>query len=101
MRNAKIDANQPEIVAEFRRMGGDIEFVFQLKNHCDVDLYYRGETIKVEIKMPGKKLTDGEDGFRAKVEGQGCKYAVIESVEQARVLMIEIYERTPDYKKGD
>lgn len=97
-RAARVDANQGEIVEVLRAMGGDVAFVFQLKNHCDIDLYYRGVTVKVEIKMPGEKLTPGEEDFRQKVEGQGCKYAVLESVEQAELLMKEIYQRTKNWK---
>lgn len=98
-RAAKVDQNQDEIVTEFKRLGADVEYVFQLKNHCDLDVYYRGVTVKVEVKMPGKKLTDGEQSFREKVERQGCKYSVVESASQARALIEEIYQRTPDWKK--
>lgn len=101
MRAAKKDKNQDEVVAEFRRLGGEVEFVFQLKNHCDLDLYFRGVTVKVEVKMPGKKLTDGEEKFRQKVEGQGCKYAVITTVDQARELMMSIWDHTPNWRKHE
>ena len=96
--SAKADTNQPEIVAELRRLGGEVEHVHRIKNHCDLDLYYRGVTVKVEIKMPGQSLTEGEEKFRKKVESQGCKYAVITSIEEARGLIESIYEHTPDYK---
>lgn len=98
MRAAKVDQNQAEIVKAFRQMGAEVEHVFQLKNHCDLDVYYRGVTVKVEVKMPGAKLSPGEQSFREKVERQGCKYAVIETIDQARELIREIYTRTPDWR---
>lgn len=97
--HSKVDANQPEIVKELRRLGGEVEHVHALKNHCDIDLYFRGVTVKVEIKMPGKPLTNGEDKFKEKVLSQGCKYAVLRSVEEAAALMSSIREHTPNWEK--
>lgn len=96
--DAKADGNQPEIVAELRRLGGEVAHVHRLKNHCDLNLFYRGVTVMVEVKMPGGGLTAGEEGFRQQVESQGCKYAVIESIEEARGLIQSIYEHTPGWK---
>jgi len=97
--SAKADQNQPEIVRELRRLGGEVAHVHRLKNHCDLNLFYRGVTVMVEVKMPGGSLTEGEGTFRAQVESQGCKYAVLESMEQARGLIDSIYEHTPNWRK--
>lgn len=96
--SAKTDDNQAEIVAELRRLGGKVAHVHRLKNHCDLNLFYRGVTVMVEVKMPGKSLTDGEEAFKQMVESEGCKYAMLDSVEEARGLIQSIYEHTPDYK---
>tara|TARA_R110000782_G_scaffold20717_2_gene56039 strand:+ start:636 stop:941 length:306 start_codon:yes stop_codon:yes gene_type:complete len=96
--SAKADENQPEIVKELRRLGGKVAHVHRLKNHCDLNLFYRGVTVMVEVKMPGGSLTEGEDVFRQMVESEGCKYAVLKTINEARCLIQSIYEHTPEYK---
>ena len=91
--SAKADANQPEIVNEFRRLGANVEHVHRLKNFCDLFVLYRGVVVAVEVKMPGKeKLTDGEDKFAKRWYENGGKYAVITSTTEAQALINQIAE---------
>ena len=48
----------------------------------------------VEIKdgskpLSARKLTEGEQGFKAKIESVGCTYWIIESVEDALNMLQE------------
>ena len=64
--DAKPDANQAAIVAELRGLGFDVDLVHRLKNLYD--LIVTGVptwadhpvAVRVEVKMPGKKLNDNE-----------------------------------------
>ena len=60
--SAKADANQPDIVKEFRRLGAYVFHVHRLKNCCDLVVLYQCAVVMVEVKMPGKPLTAGEAG---------------------------------------
>lgn len=92
--SAKADDNQAEIVAEFRRMGAVVKHVHRLKNFCDLVVLYRGAVVMVEVKMPGKALTKGEQEFSKEWAEGGGKYAVITSVTEARGLIESIREHT-------
>lgn len=90
--SAKADKNQPEIVKEFRRLGAHVLHLHRLKNCCDLAVCWKGETVMVEVKMPGKPLTEGEDKFASEWMAAGGKYAVITSIEEARGLIQNISE---------
>lgn len=92
--SAKADANQPEIVDEFRKHGAYVAHVHRIKNMCDLFVLYRGVVVAVEIKMPGKTLTDGEDKFAEEWTANGGKWAKVETREQARGLIDSIREHT-------
>ena len=84
-RAAKVDANQPEIVAAFRKLGCSVLIISQLKNCCDVFISKGGVTVAVEIKdgtlPPSKrKLTEGEERFSREWKGDYC---VVESIQDA------------------
>lgn len=85
-RNARVDANQPEIVKGLRRAGASVLIVSNLKNCFDILVGFRGVNYIMEIKdgekPPSKRgLTDGEKRFR---EGwQGGEYHIVLSLEQA------------------
>ena len=85
--SAKTDDNQPEIVAEFRRCGAYVLPIHRLKNCCDLIVVYKGLIKFVEIKQPGKKLTEGEEAFRADVLVHGDHWTLITSAEEARGLV--------------
>ena len=63
-RAAKKDGNQTEIVEALRALGYDVDIVHQLKNLYDLVITgtRRGESVavRVEVKMPGGRLTPGE-----------------------------------------
>lgn len=94
MRAARVDANQPEIVKAFRRLGWYVLIISQLKNCCDIIVSKNGRTIAVEIKdgdnpPSQQKLTKGEIKFKSEWKGE---YMLITSVND--VLSIgEKYER--------
>ena len=101
-RNAKVDANQPEIVAALRRMGAKVRPVHQLKGFFDILVGYKGNTFHIEIKnsedLPKKyfkmsddekraylegKLTSDEYKFMKEWESVGVPYYIVSSVEEA------------------
>ena len=84
MRNAKVDANQKEIVTALRRSGAVVKHVHQLKKLFDILVYYNGQTYNVEIKTDKKKkLTPGELECKTDLESVGVKYWVITSIDEA------------------
>ena len=88
--SAKADENQPEIVKELRRLGAYVLHIHRIKNCCDLVVLYRGIVVMVEVKMPGKGLTEGEDKFQAEWAKNGGKYAVIRSKAEANELINHI-----------
>lgn len=87
---AKADANQPEIVDAFRRLGAYVLHIHRLKNCCDLVVLYKGQVVMVEVKMPSKKLTKGEDEFAQAWTRNGGKWACIRSADEARELIIQM-----------
>ena len=87
-RAAKVDDNQSEVVAYFRKTGWTVLIISQLKNCCDIFVSKNGRTIAVEIKdgkkpPSARKLSDGEIKFK---EGWQGEYALIESIEDIQKL---------------
>jgi hypothetical protein len=92
-RAAKVDSNQSEIVTALRKRGAVCLIISQLKNCFDILVCFKGEVFMVEIKdgnkpLSARKLTEGEQEFKSKIESVGCKYWVIESVDDA-ISMLE------------
>jgi hypothetical protein len=85
--SAKADANQPEIVKEFRRLGAYVLHIHRLKNCCDLVVCFKGQVVMVEVKMPGKTLTEGEDKFAGEWLAANGKYAVITTIKEAQGLV--------------
>ena len=74
-RAAKVDDNQSEIVALFRKLGWTVLIISQLKNCCDIIVSKSGRTVAIEIKDGAKppsarKLSDGEVKFRNAWQGE-------------------------------
>jgi hypothetical protein len=74
-RAAKVDDNQKEIVALFRKLDWTVLIISQLKNCCDIIVSKSGRTVAIEIKDGGKppsarKLSDGEVKFRDAWQGE-------------------------------
>jgi hypothetical protein len=81
-RAARVDDNQPAIVAAFRKLGWSVLIISQLKNCCDIIVAKGGVTIAVEIKDGDKppsarKLSEGEQGFKDNWLG---RWELIESI---------------------
>ena len=92
-RIARTDSNQQEIVTALRNSGAVVLLTHQLKNCCDCIVYHNGNTYTVEIKdgnLPksARKLTSGEQEFKAKIESVGVTYHVVTSVDEALALLI-------------
>lgn len=92
MRANRIDANQPEIVAHFREWDCSVLVISDLKNCCDIIVAKHGRTIAVEIKDGAKvksarKLTDGEEAFKA--SWKGC-WRLCESIKDADKIISEL-----------
>ena len=78
-RAAKVDDNQKEIIALFRKLGWTVLIISQLKNCCDIIVSKSGRTVAIEIKDGAKpasarKLSDGEVKFRDAWQGE---YALV------------------------
>jgi hypothetical protein len=81
-RAARVDANQPEIVEAFRKLGCSVLIISQLKNCCDL-IVANGQTAAVEVKdgtLPKSKrqLTEGEMDFMHSWKGL---YFIVESLD--------------------
>lgn len=85
-RNARVDANQPDIVKGLRKAGASVAVTSNLgKGFPDITVGYRGANYLFEIKDPAKppsqrKLTDNEDEWHRKWGGH---VAIIETAEEA------------------
>ena len=79
---ARIDRNQPEIVAYFRAQGFSVLIISQLKNCCDIVIAKDGKTAMIEIKDGDKKkLTSGEMNFRDNWKGLWFRVNGLEDAE--------------------
>jgi hypothetical protein len=82
-RDARVDANQPEIVKALRRTGWYVLIISQLKNCCDLMISKAGRTIAIEIKdgtraKSEQKLSPGETTFMNEWQGE---YKIIASLD--------------------
>jgi hypothetical protein len=83
---ARIDANQPAIVAALRGIGASVLHLHTLKNCFDLLVGYRGRTFLMEVKDPAqppskRRLTEGEAQFKA--QWRGSTYHVVQTVDEA------------------
>ena len=97
-RNARVDANQPEIVLGLRKYGATVLITSQLKNCFDILVGFEGVNHIMEIKdenqpLSKRKLTEGEEGFKEK--WQGGNYNIVKNLRQA----IEVLEDNTCYSK--
>lgn len=86
MKVARVDVNQPAIVAALRKLGASVLHLHQLgKGAPDLAVGYQGRNFFLELKDGDKppsarKLTPDEQKFHAEWRGQ---VAIIESVDEA------------------
>ena len=70
-RNAKVDANHPEIVAAFRRLGASVLSLANLgRGVPDLLIAWCGVTMLVEVKAPKGKETEDQLRFFEGWQGQ-------------------------------
>ena len=70
-RNAKVDANHPEIVAAFRRLGASVLSLANLgRGVPDLLVAWCGVTLLVEVKAPKGKETEDQLQFFEDWQGQ-------------------------------
>ena len=87
MRAARRDKSEHEIVT-FLRSVGALWIPMGPDAGFDGLLVYRGQTYIVEVKTPGPwKLTPHEVETSARVEFQGVRYHIVETVEAAARLI--------------
>ena len=85
-RKARVDANQPEIVAALRTFGASVAITSQAgQGFPDIVVGYRGVNYMIEIKDSAKppsaqKLTADQEPFHEAWRGQ---IAVCNSIEEA------------------
>ena len=86
-RNAKRDANEPEIIAFLKAAGASVERL-STKGLPDLLIGYRQKTYLVEVKGEGKKLNANQVDF---VSGwKGWPVVVIRSIADAKDWLEEI-----------
>jgi len=78
--NAKRDANEPEIIEVFEKMGIS---VFRLNRPVDLLLGYNGFNYLVEVKIPGEILNKNQVEFAETFKGH---FTVIKTKEEATCL---------------
>ncbi|VXB24233.1 conserved hypothetical protein [Burkholderia sp. 8Y] len=85
-RAARVDANQPEIVAALRKVGASVTPIHAVGQGCpDLLVGFRGRTLVLEVKDGSKppsarKLTDDEAVWFGNWKGEAY---VVETPEQA------------------
>lgn len=90
MRAAKVDANQPAIVAEFRRLGASVQVLSTVGQGCpDILVGYQGENLLCEIKHGEKppsarKLTPDQVKWHSDWRGS---VHIVETLDDVRDLL--------------
>lgn len=83
---AKVDANQPEIVAALRSAGATVQPLHSVGQGCpDLLVGYRGQTYAIEVKdgrkpPSARKLTPAQEDWHGAWKGH---VAVVSSVDEA------------------
>lgn len=94
-RAAKIDDNQPEIVAALRKLGASVQILSAVGQGCpDILCGFRGKNILLEIKdgnkvVSAQKLTPDQVDWHRRWQGQK---AVVNSVDAAIQVIVELGE---------
>ena len=92
---ARVDRNQPEIVAALRKAGAVVHCTHQLGGGFpDLFCNFRGRIFGFEVKDPmqppsARKLTPAEDSFIENWNRCGQTIFVIETAEAAISIMVE------------
>lgn len=92
-RAAKIDGNQPHIVAYLRGLGASVEHLHSVGKGCpDLLVGYRGRNLLLEVKdgsrpPSARRLTPDEQAWHADWRGS---VVVVESVEDVVKILEEL-----------
>lgn len=90
-RDARVDANQKEIVQAFRAMGATVQHLHTVGGGCpDLVVGYRGLNLLVEVKDGSKppskrKLTEHEQAFFDEWNGQ---VTIVDSVHDVSGILV-------------
>jgi hypothetical protein len=76
----KRDENEPEIIAAYKAVGATVDQNPIGKGRTDLDVGFRGVNYKVEVKMPGGRLTGVQVDWHQEWKGQK---AVVSNVKEA------------------
>ena len=60
----------------------------------DMVLYYRGQAVHIEFKLPGQSQSKAQREWQGLVEAHGFRYEVVSSVEQFQRLIQETTNQT-------
>ena len=91
-RAAKVDANQAEIIAAFRKAGASVKPVHVVKGFVDIVVGINGRNMLVEIKdgtkaKSARKLTPMEQEFH---DGWKGKIHIVESLDDVAAALNEL-----------
>ena len=82
------EQNEAEIIAAYEAVGATVDQNPIGKGRPDLDVGFRGANYKVEVKMPGGRLTDDQVDWHLSWKGQK---AIVRNVKEAlAVIGIEI-----------
>lgn len=96
-RAAKIDANQPEIVAALRAVGCSVQTLAMVGKGCPDILVGIGKVnLLMEIKGEKGTLTDDQEDWHEAWRGQ---LAIVRSVEEALALVDAVRRRAIERKE--
>ena len=79
-RDARTDANQPEILEALRKVGAWAKYI---KWPLDLLVGFRGALTLMEVKMPGEELTDNQAEIIRALMTIGIIVPVVETPEDA------------------
>jgi Holliday junction resolvase len=92
-RNAKVDGNHNLIKAALQAFGCYVANTKDKKNFCDLIAIEKGNVFFIEVKASSKsKQSGGEVRFQQDVQKAGANYAVIVTVYEALLLVLQLKE---------
>jgi len=85
----KRDQNEPAVIHELEARGVTVRKIAQ-KDLPDLRCDYKGILFEVEVKMPGKKLRDGQEKYFAAARERGVPVFVVEEPGEIQVLLFTV-----------
>lgn len=90
-KHSQRDGNHVEIKKEFERLGWSTQDTYMLSGFVDLVAGKFNITLLVEVKLPGKKLTDKQEAWHD--AWRGTAPVVMRSVEDVQELDADIMQR--------